>query len=175
MNVWYETLKGLDESTVCKQLAENPVSIEIAEVYSQALTVKDTVIAVAAQDELLKRGDSDYVGERFMEACRTVGIELGTDFADRIAQSLTMTDCDPLLKRLGKQLLNDPESNDAEDEIDKMIKDAIAPQLSVRKKASISELLDGVELDGIEREADDKTKEAIRRYGKYIELSPANA
>lgn len=122
MNAWYETLKGLDESTVRQQLADNPVSIEIAEVYSQALTVKDTVIAVAAQDELLKRGDSDYVGERLMEACRTVGIELGTDFADRIAQSLM-----------------------------------------------------GVELDGIEREADDETKEVIRRYGKYIDLSPVNA
>lgn len=135
MNAWFEALRGLDESMVRQQLAENPVSIEIAEVYSQALAVKDTVIAVAAQDELLKRGDFDCVSERFMEACRTVGIELGTDFADRIAQSLMMTDCDPLPKRLGKQLLNDPESNDAEDE----------------------------------------TKEAIRRYGKYIELSPANA
>ena len=175
MNAWFESLRGLDESTVRQQLAENPVSIEIAEVYSQALTVKDTVIAVAAQDELLKRGDSDYVGERFMEACQTVGIELGTDFADRIAQSLTMTDCDPLFKRVGKQLLNDPESNDAEDEIDEMIKDTIMPQLGIRKKASIRELLDGVELDGIEREVDNETKEAIRRYGKYIELSPANA
>ena len=84
MNAWYETLKGLDESMVRQQLAENTVSIEIAEVYSQALTVKDTVIAVAAQDELLMRGASDYVGERFMDACRTVGIEFDTDFADRI-------------------------------------------------------------------------------------------
>ena len=128
MNAWYETLKGLDESTVRKKLANNPVSIEIAEVYSQALSDNDTIIAFAAQDELLKRGDSDYVAERLMEACWTTDIELGIDFADRIYQRLMGIDYDPMLKRLGKQL-----------------------------------------------EADEETKENVRRYGKYIELSPADA
>ena len=120
---WFETLKGLNESVLRQQLAENPISSEIAEVYSLALATKDVTIAVAAQDELLKRGDSDYVCERLMEACQAGVIELGDDFAEKIARSLMMVDS---------------------------------------------------ELDSVEREVDDETKEVLRDYGKYIRLSLAN-
>ena len=153
MSAWFETLKGLDESVLRQQLAENPVSCEIVEVYSLALAAKDTTIALAAQEELLKRGDSDYVGERRMEACQAGSLEFGTDFTKMIARSLTMVDYDPSLERTGEQLLGASESSNAKDAV---------------------KLLNDVKLDSVEREVDDETKKILRDYGKYIELSLAN-
>ena len=100
-----QDLVGLTDTEVRNSLSENPITKEIADIYSEALAVKDAVIAVAAQDELSKRGDYDYINDRFSKACATFGIELGSSFSDALAESfLRMKDSDPVITRIGKRV-----------------------------------------------------------------------
>lgn len=149
----FQELKGLTSEEVRRNLAENPDDVEIADIYSKALVAENAVIAVAAQEELARRGDYDYIKDRFNVICQEEWVELNTGFRDRLAQSL-MQMSDPYLKRIAR--IDMRESLDGSERI------------------SMKELLDGVELDNIERTAADSIKmliEQSRHCGEHIDFS----
>lgn len=170
---WFETLKGLSEAEVREQLANNFITFEIVDVYTAALAAKNATVSVAAQDELLRRGDSDYVASSLMEFWRTVGLEPGTDFTNRIARSLADCECDPLLKRTGELVLNGLLRGDAENFVDELISE-LAKWLGINEKSlhrygkyiNLSDELTSESVKWLE-----SNEEALRRYGKYINLS----
>ena len=125
-----DRLTSLNETEVSDVLNTIPSVGELISIYSEALDSRNTIVAVAAQEELYSRGALD----RIIGCLREVTIELNTEFSEAVSLSLM---------NLG-----------------------VAPN----KHISIKDLMDGTELPSCEREADDETKELLRRYGKYIKF-----
>ena len=91
---------GLTDTEVRNSLRNNSFTNEIADIYFEALIAKDTVIAVAAQDELSTRGDINLIRSCFAKACAITKIELGSSFSEALAESfIKMKNTDFILDR----------------------------------------------------------------------------
>ena len=87
-------------------MASIPCTKDVSDLYRMGLDHELTILAVCAQDELIRRAATDYICEGlqdFFDSGKT--FKLGTEFAHFIAQSLmAMGDIDPFLSRYGKYI-----------------------------------------------------------------------
>ena len=79
----------------------------IAEIYAKGLKEKNAILAITAQNELVKRGDVDLVITELKKAFDEKSFEVNTTFTQLVATSLIgIGRLDPFLRRIGKVLLS---------------------------------------------------------------------
>ncbi len=79
----------------------------IAEIYAKGLKENNAILAITAQNELVKRGEIDYVISGLQTALDSKWFEANTSFTQLVGTSLIgFSKLDPLLRRIGKALLS---------------------------------------------------------------------
>lgn len=82
----------------------------IAELYAKGLKDNNAIMAITAQNELVRRGDTDYVVEELNAALEGKFIKVDTVFSQLLSTSLINEGrLDPMLRRIG--ILLGDESN----------------------------------------------------------------
>ena len=86
--------------------ASIPNPLLIASLFKEGMKMGSTQLAVSAMEELIVRGDTDYIAKELNFAFERGYIKIGTSMCSMIARSLVEScrEADPILARYGKAL-----------------------------------------------------------------------
>ena len=88
-----------------RRFQDEPVTSVIVQEYQTALKEQTSLTAVAAQEELARRGDYNYIGDILLAALADNQIQYQTALCERIAKSLSRFEDGAILKRFGNHVL----------------------------------------------------------------------
>lgn len=124
-------MRTLSSLSAADLMASIPCTKDVVAIYRMALEHEYTALAVCAQDELIRRGDTDYISETlhaYFDSGKT--FKLGAEFTHLIAQSLmAMGDIDPLLSRYGKYALRQNQKGEDILPVAQYIKEVWVPEV----------------------------------------------
>ena len=78
---------------------------DVAELYRKGFKTQNAIVAVCAQNELVRRGYLDIVIKTLLECVENGLMQYGTEFTHLVAMSLeSIGDLDPMLSKIGKHI-----------------------------------------------------------------------
>lgn len=86
--------------------ASIPETKLIVDLFNTGLEMGSTQLAISAMEELIIRGDTDYIAQGLDSAFKNGNLKLGTSMCSMVARSLVegCREADPFLARYGKAL-----------------------------------------------------------------------
>ena len=88
-----------------RRFPDELITSVIVQEYQTALKEQTSLTAVAAQEELARRGDYNYIGDILLAALADNQIQYQTALCERIAKSLSRFEDDTILKQFGNHIL----------------------------------------------------------------------
>ena len=120
-------MKLFENLSIEEFYASIPDSNFIADLYSQGMVDRNAIMAVTAQNELIKRGDVDLVTSILHEALNEGMFSSDSSFTQLVATGLIEhRKIDPLIYRMGRILLDhstlkDEENEEIADDVEKSV------------------------------------------------------